>query len=134
MPTPDRILLYDGVCGLCNRTVRRLIRADRDNVLTFAPLQGETAAQLRELHDNIPSDIDTVVFIEGGKAYLRSRAFIRIARHLRYPAKALSWLWIVPWPLSDLGYRLVAKNRYRVWGRSETCEIPAPEVRERFLA
>lgn len=99
----------------------------------FAPLQGETAAAMRARHSEISGDIDTVVYIEDGRVHQRSRAFVRLARQLPYPWRALSWLWIVPRPLSDLAYRLVARLRYRLFGKFDTCKIPSPEERARFL-
>lgn len=130
---PPRLVLYDGVCGLCDRSVQLLLRVDRDRALMFAPLQGETVAALRSRHPEISGDIDTVAYLEDGRVYARSRAFVRLSRHLPYPWKLVSWLWIVPRPLADLVYRLVARVRYRVFGKLDTCRIPDPEQRARFL-
>jgi predicted DCC family thiol-disulfide oxidoreductase YuxK len=130
---PPRLVLYDGVCGLCDRSVQFLLRVDRDRALMFAPLQGETVAALRPRHPEISGDIDTVAYLEEGRVHLRSRAFVRLARHLPYPWKLVSWLWIVPRPLADLAYRLVARVRYRVFGKLDTCRIPDPAERARFL-
>jgi predicted DCC family thiol-disulfide oxidoreductase YuxK len=131
---PPRIVLYDGVCGLCNRAVQFLLRVDRGRALMYAPLQGETAAALRTRHREITEKIDTVAYVEDGRAYVRSRAFVRLSRHLPYPWKLASWLWIVPSPLADLVYRLVAAVRYRVFGKYDSCRIPDPDERARFLA
>ena len=133
MGLPPRLVLYDGVCGLCDRSVQFLLRVDRDRALMFAPLQGETVAALRPRHPEISEKIDTVAYLEEGRVYLRSRAFVRLTRHLPYPWKLVSWLWIVPAPLMDLFYRLVARVRYRVFGKLDTCRIPAPDERVRFL-
>lgn len=130
---PPRLVLYDGVCGLCDRSVQFLLRVDRDRALMFAPLQGETVAGLRPRHPEISADIDTVVFLEEGRVHVRSRAFVRLSRYLPYPWKLLSWLWIVPAPLADLVYRLVARVRYRVFGKLDACRIPDPAERARFL-
>lgn len=127
------IILYDGVCGLCSRSVRWLIRHDPQRVLRYAPLQGETAARLRAAHPRIPPTLESVVLVEDGRVHLRSKAFLHVARHLTRPwrwAYALRWL---PAFVLDLGYRVIARIRYRVWGRSEQCEIPAPEERALFL-
>ena len=130
---PRHIVLYDGVCGLCDHAVQFLLRVDRRKVFMFAPLQGETTAALRGRHPEISEKIDTVVYVEDGRVHQRSRAFVRLARQLPYPWRALSWLWIVPRPLADLVYRLVARIRYRVFGKFDTCRIPAPGERARFL-
>lgn len=128
------LVLYDGVCGLCSRSVRFLIKRDRDRVLRFAPLQGETAARMRERFPQIPATLESVVFIEDDRVHLRSKAFLHVSRYLTRPWR---WGWYFRWMpgfLLDLGYRLIARFRYRIWGKSDTCELPAPEERARFLA
>ncbi len=132
-PLPERLVLYDGVCGLCHRTVRFLLRVDRDSAFTYAPLQGEAAARARALYPNIPDELSTFVFIEGGRAHLRSRAFAHAARHLPYPWRLGALSRFVPAFLADLAYRLVAKVRYRLFGQHDTCSLPSPEQRARFL-
>ena len=128
------IVLYDGVCGLCDRSVRWLIRHDRAHTLRFAPLQGDTAAQLRLEHPEIPRDIETVVLVENGRVYLRSKAFLHVSKYLDRP-----WRWLhafrwFPAFLLDPLYRLVASVRYRIWGKKDVCELPAPDERALFLA
>ena len=130
---PRSIVLYDGTCGLCHRSVKWLLRHERDRELHFAPLQGETAARLRAKHPEIPALVESVVLVDGDTVRLRSKAFLYLARHLRAP---WSWLYHVRWfPgfILDLGYRVVAKLRYRIWGRADVCELPSPEQRTRFL-
>lgn len=130
---PPRIVLFDGVCGLCHGLVRLLVRIDRDRVLRYAPLQGDTAALLRSLYPQIPNDIDTAVLVEDGVVYLRSRAVIATCRGLGWPWRALSVLSWLPSFVTDAVYRLVARVRYRVFGKLDACAIPAPEQRELFL-
>ncbi len=129
------VILYDGTCGLCHRSVRWILRHERDHELQFAPLQGETAAQLRERHREIPESLETVVLVdEDDRVRMRSKAFLYTARHLRAPWR---WAYGVRWLpafLLDLGYRVIAAIRYRVWGRAELCDLPSPEHRARFLA
>ncbi|MBS1119165.1 MAG: putative thiol-disulfide oxidoreductase [Deltaproteobacteria bacterium] len=127
------IVLYDGACGLCARSVRWVLRHERDTAIRFAPLQGPTAAALRARHPQIADNLDTIVYVEVGRAHLRSKAFLHLAAHLRRPwswAHAMRWL---PGFVLDLGYRLVARLRYRIWGTVDACEIPAPAHRGRFL-
>ena len=127
------VILYDGTCGLCHRSVSWLVRHERDGQLRYAPLQGETAAALRARHPEIPADIDTVVLVEGDRVHLRSKAFLYVARYLRAPWR---WLYGVRWLpalVLDLGYRLIARVRYRIWGRAELCDLPAADARARFL-
>lgn len=133
-PLPPRIVLYDGVCGLCSRTVRWLIRRDPQGHLAFAPLQGETAARLRARHPEIPQTLESVVLVEGDRVHLRSKAFLYGARWLKRPWR---WAYHVRWlpgPVLDLGYRLIARLRYRMFGKVDACELPAPAERARFLA
>ena len=128
------VVLYDGTCGLCARSVRWILRHERDHAIQFAPLQGIAAAAFRERFTNIPQSIDTVVYIDGDRAHLRSKAFLHLAGHLRAP-----WRWIhamrwFPGFLGDLGYRVVAATRYRLFGKVDACELPSPENRARFLS
>lgn len=127
------IVLYDGTCGLCHRSVKFLLHHERADTLTFAPLQGETAAALRARHPEIPDNLDTVVFIEDGRVHLRSKAFLYVSHHLRAPWRwAYAFRWF-PAIVLDLLYRLIAKIRYRVWGRADECTLPSPEQRARFM-
>jgi len=133
LPADGPLVLYDGTCGLCARSVRFILRTERDHALRFAPLQGETAAALRARYPAIPQTIDTVVYIDGDRAHLRSKAFLHLARHLRAPwrwAYAVRWL---PALVLDLGYRLIAALRYRLFGTVDACELPSPANRGRFL-
>lgn len=128
------LLLYDGDCGMCAASVKFVLRHERDHAIEFAPLQGETAAACRAQHPRIPAGLQSMVFIEDGRAYLRSKAVLNVARHLRAPWRwgaVLRWL---PSPLLDLGYRAVAAVRYRIWGHADACELVAPAQRPRFRA
>ena len=127
------VVLYDGTCGLCSASVRWILRHERDHELQFAPLQGDTAAGLRARHPRIPTTLETVVLVQDDRAHLRSKAFLYLARHLRAPWRwgyALRWL---PAIALDLGYRVIARLRYRIWGHADACELPSPENRARFL-
>ncbi len=127
------IVLYDGSCGLCHRSVKFLLRHERDPDLMFAPLQGSTAAALRAQYPEIPTNLDTVVLVEDGHARLRSKAILYVSRHLSAPWR---WMYAVRWfpaVIGDLGYRVIAAIRYRVWGRADECALPSPGQRTRFL-
>lgn len=127
------IVLYDGTCGLCHKSVKWILRHEGDHEIHFAPLQGSTAAELRAKHPEIPENVDTVVLVEDGKARLRSKAFFYVSRHLRSPWRFMYKLRWLPAFVLDLGYRFIAAIRYRVWGRADACELPSPEQRQRFL-
>lgn len=127
------IVLYDGTCGLCSKSVRWILRHERDHELRFAPLQGPTAAELRVTHPEIPRELDSVVLVDSDRVYLRSKTFLHVARHLRAPWRAGYHVRWLPAFLLDLGYRVIARLRYRIWGRVDACELPSPENRARFL-
>ena len=134
---PPRLVLYDGVCGFCDRSVQWLLEADRDLLLRYAPLQGPTAAALRQRHPALPEDIDTVVLVEGERdsevLFLRSDAVLHIASLLPSVPR---WVQVFRWcprPLRDALYRAFAAIRYRVWGKLDACKLPTPAERARFL-
>jgi predicted DCC family thiol-disulfide oxidoreductase YuxK len=127
------LVLYDGTCGLCAASVRWILDHERDHAIRFAPLQGATAARVRARFPHVPVSIDSVVFVADGRAHLRSKALLHAARHLRSPwrwAFALRWL---PGFVLDLGYRVVAAVRYRIWGHADACGLVTPAQRARFL-
>lgn len=133
----ERLVLIDAECVVCNRAARWLIARDPEARLRFAALQGETAAALRARHPEIPRDVDTVVFVDarGGeeRVYLRSQAMLHAWAAVDPGSRwrrLLSWL---PRPLADLGYRLFAHARYRLFGRHESCPLPSSKDRARML-
>ncbi len=130
---PPHVLFYDGVCAMCNGIVKGMLRADAERVFRFAPLQGETAALARSLHPNFPGEIETVVYVRRGEVFVRSRAAALAMRELPYPAKALSWFRFLPVWLTDFFYGIIARVRYRVFGKYDRCPLPPPEDRDRFL-
>jgi predicted DCC family thiol-disulfide oxidoreductase YuxK len=130
------IVLFDGVCNLCNASVQFIIDRDPAQRFRFAPLQSDFAKELlRERGVTVPEgDPDTIILVEGERVHVRSGAALRIARHLSGAWKLLAVFLVVPWFLRDLGYLIVAKLRYRLFGKSDTCRVPTPELRARFLA
>lgn len=125
------VVLFDGVCNLCNAAVRFIIRRDPGGRLRFAALQSEAAAVLLAAQaEPLP---DSIVLVEGGRVFTRSAAALRIARRLRFPWPLLYALIVVPRPLRDAVYGWIARNRYRWFGRSDQCMVPTPELRARFL-
>ncbi len=131
-------MLYDGVCGFCHGSVRWLIDRDPDGQFVFAALQGETAADLRVRHPQLPTDIDTMVYVVvangSEQVYLRTEAILRVGSQLGGGWSALSWLLWVPAPLRDIFYRAFVRVRYRIFGKVDACTLPSPAERERFLA
>jgi predicted DCC family thiol-disulfide oxidoreductase YuxK len=133
-PPPDHpILLFDGVCHFCAWSVRFVMARDPAQVFRFAPLQSETGRRLLKEHGLDPGQTDSVVLIEDGAAWRESDAALRVCRRLHWPWR---WLWPLHWMprfLRNAAYRFVARHRYRWFGKSETCMMPTPAERARFL-
>lgn len=126
------LVFYDGECGLCQKSVQWLLDNDGEGRLRFAPLQGETAADTLGEKEELKG-VDSIVFLEDGELYLRSRAIFKIAAYLDPGWRWLRHFRVVPAFLTDLGYRFIAKIRYRVWGKADVCRLPTAEERARFL-
>jgi predicted DCC family thiol-disulfide oxidoreductase YuxK len=133
-PRSHHIFFYDGVCGLCDRTVHFLLSRDRRDRLRFAPLQGAVAAEMLPPLGGRPEDLDTMYLVTSdGRLLQKSRAVL-------FAVAALGGLWslvsvfrIVPRPIADAVYSFVAGVRYRIFGKYEACQIPSREERARFL-
>ena len=127
------LILFDGVCNLCNGAVNFIIDRDPEARFRFASLQSEFGQ--RELHRlGLPDDVlETIVLLEDGQARLKSTATLRIARRLGLPWLLLYGLIVLPRPVRDWIYDGVARNRYRWFGKRESCRVPTPELMERFL-
>lgn len=128
------IVFYDGVCGLCDRWVRFVLKRDKHRTLRFAPLQGETARARKDL----PAELRTVVFIlrpgaPDEQSYTRSEAALRLLDHLGGFWRMVSWLRLIPRPIRDAGYDAIARRRYQWFGKFESCRVPPPEWRGQFL-
>jgi predicted DCC family thiol-disulfide oxidoreductase YuxK len=126
------IIFFDGICTLCDFAVTFVIDNDPAQRFRFAALQSTAGQQLLADHPDIVGQ-DTVLLLEAGQVYTRSEAALRIARHLR----GWQWMWafrIIPRVLRDTVYKFVARNRYRWFGKRDSCRIPTPELRSLFLA
>lgn len=127
------MILFDGVCNLCDAWVQFVIRRDPPGTFRFAALQSEAAAQLLERHGHANEDLSTMILVDGGRVYVRSSAGLRVLRRLRWPWPLLSVFLLVPAFLRDPFYRLVSSRRYRWFGKKECLLIPAAEQASRFL-
>lgn len=127
------VILFDGVCNFCNYWVNFAIKRDRKKRLKFTTLQGETAKQLLPKFFINPPSLNSVVLIDNGKAYTQSSAAIRICKHLDGGWKLLYGFIIIPKFIRDFFYNIIARNRYKWWGKKESCMVPTQEIRERFL-
>lgn len=129
----EPLVFYDGECGLCHASVRFILKREREPHFAFAPLGGETAAAMEARRPGlIPEKMSTVIVVEGDEVLLRSRAFFRIARYLRWPWRALAGFRVLPAWLTDLPYRLIARLRRRIWGTADGCTLPSPKDRARM--
>ncbi len=131
--TLQPVILYDGVCGLCDRFVQFIITRDLSAKIKLAPLQSESAiALLQKFHLPVTA-LSTVVLIEGERSYIKSAAVLRSLGYLDGAWKFFTILRIIPTPISDFIYDFVARNRYRWFGKFDVCIIPSPEIKNRFL-
>ena len=126
------IVLFDGVCNFCNRMVNFAIKNDKKGTLKFAPLQSAIGEKLKQEYNILPS-ADTIVFIDKGKAYTYAKASIRVCKYLDWPAKALYSFIIIPSFISQPIYKWFARNRYKWFGKKDSCMVPTADVRGRFL-
>lgn len=129
---PAPVVLYDGVCNLCDFAVRFILPRDPRGVFRFASLQGNQGKTLA--HSAVKGDpLESIVLLQDGRVYRYSSAVLRIAGHLKFPWNLLVIFWVIPAPIRDALYRWVARNRYRWFGKQETCLLPRPEWKSRFL-
>ncbi|MCU4802245.1 thiol-disulfide oxidoreductase DCC family protein [Halobacteria archaeon HArc-gm2] len=135
VPPTDQhpILLFDGVCNLCNSIVQFVVERDAEGTFRFASLQSPVGQALLEEHDLPTDDFDTFVLIEGGEAYTKSEGGLRAARHFDGLYPLLRHFLVLPRPIRDAVYNLVANNRYDWFGRKDACMLPSGDVGERFL-
>jgi predicted DCC family thiol-disulfide oxidoreductase YuxK len=127
------IVLFDGVCNLCSGSVQFILRRDRGARFRFASLQSPAGRELLARLAIDSAGIDSVVVIEGERWFKESDAALRIARHLGGLWTLLTVLRLIPRPLRDRAYRFIARHRYRWFGKRDTCWLPTPELRGRFL-
>jgi predicted DCC family thiol-disulfide oxidoreductase YuxK len=127
------IILFDGICNFCNFWINFILKRDKKKVFLFAPLQsGAGQSYLKKFKLN-QTHFDTFILIEGDKYYTMSDAAIIIAKNLSGPAKLLYLLKVLPKSLRDWGYSVIAKNRYKLFGERDTCRLPEPGEKERFI-
>jgi predicted DCC family thiol-disulfide oxidoreductase YuxK len=132
---PHPIVLFDGQCGLCARSVQFIARRDRRGVFRFAPLQGATAArECARLGITRPEgEPDTMIVIEGDRALMRSDAVLAVTSRLGMPWRLLAIARIIPRPVRDAAYRWIARNRRRWLMGRDSCALGSPELRRRIL-
>ena len=127
------VVLFDGVCNLCNGAVQFIVRHDPHGHFKFAALQSETGREMLRRFGQPLDVINTIVLVDGDRCYAQSDAALRIAAGLGGAWRLLGGLRLIPRPLRDRGYRFIVDHRYRWFGKREHCMVPTPELRARFL-
>lgn len=127
------VIVFDGYCALCSGFVNALLRLDRRRRFYFAALQSPAGQELLHAAGLPPHHSEWIMLIQKGRSYGRSAAVLRIARGLGLPWSLLYGFWLIPRPLRDAAYGVIARNRYRWFGKRETCRVATDKERERFL-
>ena len=127
------VIFFDGVCNLCNAAVQFVIEHDADSTFKFTALQGEYAKKMLPEFDVDTSKINSIILVQNSKLYTKSSAALIIAKKLNGLLPLLYVFIIVPKFIRDWIYDIVAKNRYKWWGRQESCWLPTPELKSRFF-
>ncbi len=127
------IILFDGVCNLCNTSVQTVIKKDKQGIFYFASLQSDAGQNLLKEFNLPQENFNSFILIQNGKAYQKSTAALMVAKQLNGLLKLLYVFIIVPTFIRDAVYNIVANNRYKWFGKKEFCMIPTPELKARFL-
>lgn len=141
MTEPDRVailetgplVLFDGICNLCSWSVQFLAPRDRTGALWYAAVQSESGQMLLQRHGLPTDDYDSFVFLEDGRVFLKSTAFFRVSRHMRFPWPIMRIGLLLPRAITDWLYDRVAQNRYAIFGKKTACMIPTAALKARFL-
>lgn len=133
MNTPDKLILFDGICALCHAWVKFVLRYDLLNQFRFTAMQSELGQSvLRELGMDM-EHFDTMLYLEHGTLYIKSNAFIRIARSLAWPARSLSLLGLIPTVMRDFLYDRIARHRFSLFGKMDICRLTDSQYQDRFI-
>lgn len=133
MEEEKKIILFDGVCNLCNGAVIFTIERDKNNLFRYAALQSAPGRKLIAKHGIDTSKTDSIILVDGDEYYIKSSAALRVARHLSGGYPLLYGFMILPKLIRDRIYDIVAHNRYKWFGRKESCMVPTPELKAKFL-
>ena len=128
-----KIILFDGVCNLCNGAITFIIQRDKKDVFRYAALQSDIGRKLAQENNIDLEKVDSIILIDNDKAYLKSTAALGISRHLRGGWPLLSIFLILPAFIRNWVYDFIARNRYKWFGKKEACMIPTPELKSKFL-
>ena len=135
LPKHKQLVLFDGVCNLCNSSVLYVIKHDKDDLFMFAPLQSNAGKQIIEKFNLDTSITDSILLYSEEKGLsVKSSAALHIAKHLGFPRNLMSIFFIVPTFIRNWVYDFVARNRYKWYGKKDACMIPTPELTVKFIA
>ncbi len=128
------IILFDGICNLCNSSVQFIINRDKKDQFLFSSLQSDASQQIL-LQNNLENlDFKTILLIENGKVYSKSTAILRIAKQLSGLYPVFYGFIIIPKPIRDFFYTIISKNRYKWFGKKDSCMIPTTKLKAKFLS
>lgn len=128
-----KYILFDGVCNFCNASINFIIKRDKKGTFLFTPLQSDLGQKLMKQYDINPDKQDSIILIDSKKAYFKSDAALRISKELQGGWKYLRFFLVLPGFIRDFVYDIIARNRYKIFGKKEACMIPTPEERARFV-
>ena len=129
----QNLILFDGVCNFCNAAVQMVLAIDRQQVFQFAAIQSEVGQRLYRQHGLDPNDIQTLMLVDGDRALIKSDAVLAVQSRVEGGWQLLTAFQALPQPLRDWAYTEFAHQRFRLFGRRETCMVPTPELRSRFI-
>lgn len=133
MEKNKKIILFDGVCNLCNGAVTFIIKRDKNDLFRYAALQSDIGVELAKKHEIDTEKTDSIILIVGDRSYTKSSAALRIAKHLSGAYPLFYGLIVLPEFIRDRMYDIIANNRYKWFGKRERCMVPTPELKARFL-
>ncbi|CDQ38156.1 MULTISPECIES: thiol-disulfide oxidoreductase DCC family protein [Virgibacillus] len=128
----SKIILFDGVCNFCDQSVQFILKRDKQEQFNFASIQGDAGQELLKIN-HVPTDINSFILIDGHHTYFKSTAALKICKELKGAWKLLYGFIIVPRPIRDFLYGIIANHRYKWFGHKQSCTLPSPETRKRFL-
>ncbi|NNL33489.1 MAG: DUF393 domain-containing protein [Flavobacteriaceae bacterium] len=134
IPEHNKIILFDGVCNLCNSSVQYVIKKDKKDLFLFAPLQSDFAKELMVFYNIDAIKIDSILLYEPKKGIsMKSTAILKISKSLGFPTNLLTLFFIIPPFIRNWVYDFIARNRYKWYGRKTSCMVPTPELQAKFL-
>lgn len=134
IPSHKKLILFDGVCNLCNASVQYVIQHDKNNVFLFAALQSEAGLEIIKKYNIDTTKTDSILLYTPEKGMAsKSTAALKIAKHLGFPQNVMTVFLIIPPFIRNWVYDYIAKNRYKWFGKKESCWIPTPELKSKFL-